>query len=116
MNTETLTKLNDQDLTQVISAAQGLLQARAEKRRSDAMEQIRQIAATALITVTFDGARKPRGGKTILRAGDRYVNPGDVSQSHVVGRGKPPHWFAALRDKGRLPEPVASDLLKPKEA
>ena len=80
------------------------------------MEQIRQIAATAQIAVTFDGARKPKSGKAILRAGDCYVNPGDASQSHVVGRGKPPHWFAALRDKGRLPEPAASDLLKPKEA
>ena len=40
MNTETLNRLNDQELTKVISVAQGLLQARAEKRRSDAMEQI----------------------------------------------------------------------------
>ena len=49
MNTDTLTKLTDPELTQVIATAQGLLQTRAEKRKSDAMEQIRQIAATVQI-------------------------------------------------------------------
>ena len=115
MNPDTLTKLNDQELTQVIAAAQGLLQSRAEKRKSEAMEQIRQIAASAQITVSFDAARKAKSVKPSLRAGDRYANPGDASQSFVVGKGKPPHWFVALRDKGRLPAPAASDLLKPQE-
>jgi hypothetical protein len=107
MNPDTLNKLTDPELTQVIAAAQGLLQARAEKRKSDAMEQIRQIAATAQIAVSFDAGRKAKGVKAVLRAGDRYVNPSDASQSHIVGKGKPPHWFAALRDKNRLPAPVA---------
>jgi DNA-binding protein H-NS len=107
MNTDTLNKLTDPELSQVIAAAQGLLQARAEKRRSDAMEQIRQIAASVQIPVSFDAGRKAKGMKAVLRAGDRYVNPADPNQSHVVGKGKPPHWFAALRDKNRLPAPVA---------
>ena len=115
MNADTLDKLNDQELAQLIAAAQGLQQARAEKRKIDAMEQIRRIAATAQIIVTFDAARKSRR-RTILRAGDRYVNPGDSSQSYVVGKGKQPNWFVALREKGRVPPPVASDLLKPKES
>ena len=76
MNPETLTKLNDQELTQVIAHAQGLLQTRAEKRKSDAMEQIRRIAATAQITVSLDAARKPKGGKAPMRAGDRVRQPG----------------------------------------
>lgn len=115
MNPDILTKLNDQELTQVIATAQGLLQARSEKRKSDAMEQIRQIAATAQITVTFDAARKAKGGKPVLRAGDRYMNPGDANQSYVIGKGKPPHWFVALRDKGRLPAPAAPESTKPSE-
>ena len=41
--------------------------------------------------------------KAVLRAGDRYVNPGDPTQSYVVGKGKPPQWFAALRDKFAAP-------------
>lgn len=63
MNTDTLENLNEQELKQLISAAQGLLQARAEKRRSDAMDQIRRIAATAQIIVKFNGSRKAKRGK-----------------------------------------------------
>ncbi|MCZ2154071.1 MAG: H-NS histone family protein [Bryobacterales bacterium] len=113
MNTDTLNKLSDPELIQVITAAQGLLQTRAEKRKSDAMEQIRQIAATAQITVSFDAGRRPKGAKVVLRAGDRFVNPADASQSYVVGKGKPPHWFVALRDRNRLPPPVAGDPATP---
>lgn len=115
MNPDTLTKLTDPELTQLIATAQGLLQTRAEKRKSDAMEQIRQIAATVSINVSFDAGRKARGTKPMLKAGDRYVNPADASQAYIVGKGKPPQWFVALRDKSKLPAPVASDSLKPKE-
>jgi hypothetical protein len=115
MNPDTLSKLTDPELSQVIASAQGLLQARAEKRKSDAMEQIRQIAATAQITVSFDASRKPKGGKPVMRAGERFINPADANQSYVVGKGKPPHWFAALRDRNRLPPPVAAEASKPKE-
>jgi hypothetical protein len=115
MNTDTLNKLSDPELSQVIAAAQGLLQTRAEKRKSDAMEQIRQIAATVSINVSFDAGRKARSSKPMLHAGDRYANPADANQAYVVGKGKPPQWFIALRDKNKLPAPVASDSPKPKE-
>lgn len=115
MNPDTLTKLTDPELTQVIAAAQGLLQTRAEKRKSDAMEQIRQIAATVAINVSFDAGRKRGSNKPMLHAGDRYTNPADASQAYVVGKGKPPQWFVALRDKNKLPAPLASDSPKPKE-
>lgn len=115
MNTDTLNKLTDPELTQVIAHAQELLQIRAEKRKNDAMEQIRQIAATVRINVSFDSSRKARGNKPMLKAGDRYINPADASQSYIVGKGKPPNWFVALREKNKLPAPVASDSSKPKE-
>ncbi len=115
MTPDTLNKLTDPELAQVIAAAQGLLQGRSEKRKSDAMDQIRQIAATAQITVSFDASRKPKGGKAVMRAGERFVNPADANQSYVVGKGKPPHWFAALRDKNRLPPPVVAEISKPME-
>ena len=38
MTTEALTDLNDQQLAQLISTAQGLLQARVEQRKSEAMD------------------------------------------------------------------------------
>ena len=85
MNPDTLITLNDQELTQIIVAAQGLLQSRTEKRKSDAMEQIRQIAARAQIIVSFTTAQKAKALKPTLRA------------------------------KGKLPVPVSSDSLKPQE-
>ena len=115
MNTDTLNKLTDPELTHVIATAQELLQTRSEKRKSDAMEQIRQIAATVQIAVSFDAGRKAKGNRPMLRAGDRYVNPADTTQSYIVGKGKPPQWFVALREKGKLPAPVAADSPKPKE-
>ncbi len=115
MNPDTLTKLTDPELTQVIAAAQGLLQTRAEKRKSDAMEQIRQIAATVSINVSFDAGRKAKGNKPMLHAGDRYVNPADGSQAYIVGKGKPPQWFIALRDRNKLPTPLPADSTQTKE-
>ena len=109
MNPDTLNKLTDPELTQVIQAAQALLQTRTEKRKSDAMEQIRQIAATVQINVSFDASRKARVSKPMLKAGDRYVNPTEPSQSYIVGKGKPPQWFVALRKKNKLPAPLPAD-------
>ena len=114
MNPDTLNKLTDPELTQVIATAQGLLQTRAEKRKSDAMEQIRQIAATVQINVSFDASRKVRINKPMLHAGDRYVNPVDAAQAYIVGKGKPPQWFVALRDKGKLPAPLPTDSTQTK--
>ena len=112
MTTETLTNLNDQQLAKLISTAQELLQERLEKRKREAMDQIRQIAATAQIVVSFRGGRASNRRRTTLRTGDRYVNPSDESQSYVIGNGKQPNWFVALRDKGRLPPPAASGSRK----
>ena len=111
MTTEALANLNDQQLAQLISTAQGLLQARVEQRKSEAMDQIRQIAATAQILVSFRGGRTSKPRRDTLRAGVRYANPGDASQSYVVGNGKQPNWFVALREKGRLPPPTVSGSL-----
>jgi hypothetical protein len=109
MNTDTLNKLTDPELSQVIASAQELLHTRAERRKSDAMEQIRQIAATVQINVSFDASRKPKGIKPMLHAGDRYVNPADAGQAYIVGKGKPPQWFVALREKNKLPAPLPAD-------
>ena len=111
MNTYTLDTLSDPELIQVIATAQGLLQSRAEKRRGDAMEHIRQIAVTVQLNVSFDG-RKAQAVKTALKAGECFVNPEDATQRYVVGKGKPPRWFAALRERNKLPTPVDRPRLK----
>lgn len=109
MNMDTLHKLTDPELAQVIHSAQELLQTRAEKRKADAMEQIRQLAASVQINVKFDAGRKPKANRVMLKAGDCYVNPSEPGQSYVVGKGKPPRWFVALREKNRLPAPTPAD-------
>jgi signal recognition particle GTPase len=92
MNPDTLNKLTDPELSQVIAAAQELLQTRAEKRKSDAMEQIRQIAATAQIAVSFDAGRKAKGIKAVLRAGVSSLKEtkANVSMAQTVGRARVP--------------------------
>jgi hypothetical protein len=115
MNIETLNKLNDQELAQVEATAHDILQTRKEKRKADAMEQILQIAEANAFPVYFEKGKKAKPVKTMLRAGDRYINPSDPTQSYIVGKGKPQAWFVALREKGKLPAPVPSDPSKPKE-
>jgi len=111
MTTETLNKLNDQELTQVIAAAQGLLQTRDAKRKSDAREQILQIAAAAGVPVSFASGKKAgKAAKAMLHAGDCYVNPADTTKTYTVGKGKPPGWFMQLRDRGQLPVPQAKSV------
>jgi len=109
MIANTLNTLTDPELVQVIANAQALLHQRSEKRKSDAMEQIRQIAASVQINVSFENGRKLKAAKTVLRAGDRYINPSDPRESYIVGKGKPPGWFAALRERGKLPAPCPAD-------
>ena len=108
MNTiENVKQYKDEQLTELIVAAQAELKERAEQRKRDAMEQIRQIAAGVQIEVRFagQGARAARNGKAALKAGDRYVHPADATKSFIVGKGRPPAWFVDLQKKGNLPRP-----------
>ena len=104
--TDNIKQFKDEQLSEFILAAQAELKERAEQRKRDAMEQIRQIAAAAQIDVRFaaPGGRAQRNGKT-LKAGDRYVHPADATKSFTVGKGRPPAWFADLQRKGKLPRP-----------
>ena len=111
----TLAAMTDGELAQVIEQAQTLLTTRAEKRKADAMEEIRRLAASVQIQVRFDAGLKPKASKaTMLKAGERYINPDDPSRSYTVGKGKPPNWFTTLRDRNRLPIPIPSES-QPKE-
>lgn len=104
MNIDTLKSMSDGELGQVIAVAQGELKERAEKRREDAIEEIRRIAASVQIEVSINGAgRKPARVKPALRAGERYQHPSDPAKVYIVGKGRPPEWFDTLRAKGALP-------------
>jgi hypothetical protein len=103
MTLEAVKQLKDEELAQVIECAQTELKDRAEKRRQDAMEQIRRIAASVRIQVNFAGSQRKasRNGKPALKAGERYPHPTDPTKFYVVGKGRPPEWFLTLREKAR---------------
>jgi len=103
MTPETLKRLPDEELGQLIEMAQSELKERTEKRRQDAMDEIRRIAAAAQIQVRFSGPRKSaRNHKAALKAGERYQHPSDPTKVYVVGKGRPPEWFETLRAHGAL--------------
>jgi len=104
---ETIKLCKDEQLSEFILAAQAELKERAEQRKREAMEQIRQIAVAAQIDVRFagPGGRAKKNPKAVLKAGERYVHPGDATKSFTVGKGRPPAWFTDLQRKGKLPRP-----------
>ena len=57
MKTDDIKAFNDSELDQFIEAAQAEKQARAEKRKQEAITKIREIAASQHISVHFDGQR-----------------------------------------------------------
>jgi len=57
VKTDDIKAFNDSELDQFIEAAQAEKQARAEKRKQEAITKIREIAASQHISVHFDGQR-----------------------------------------------------------
>jgi hypothetical protein len=102
MNLETIKDEELRDLQQKIGLE---LTAREERRKQEAIDKIKQIAAGAKLYVSF-APGKNGNGKSTLKAGDRYMNPADATKAYVVGKGRPPEWFNELQRKGRLPLPV----------
>lgn len=99
MTQEVIKKATDEDLGQLIKLAQAELKDRAEKRRADAISQIKKLALAEGLQVSFE--KKPT--KAPLKAGAAYTNPANTTQRYVVGNGRPPQWFEDLRAKGQLP-------------
>jgi DNA-binding protein H-NS len=122
VNAEGLRKLNDDELDQMIVVAQTELKDRAEKRKQEAIEEIRRIAGSVNIQVTIGSAtaKEPmKKARPPLKAGDRYTNPENPAEVYIVGKGRPPGWFEKLRTKGKLPPPMpampepANDNIRP---
>lgn len=106
-----LADLTDDELRALITAAGERLQERREAAKQKAIEEAR--ARLAEVGLTFrdmaGGALPSRKRASKLRNGDRYANPLDPSQVHIVGRGRPPKWFADMETKGTLPAPLRAD-------
>src|SRR4051812_17148416 len=105
MSGDAIKKATDDELRQWIAQADGELKARAEKRKQDAIAEIKRIAGSVNIHVSIGGRSKV---KSALTARDRYVNPDNPAESYTVGKGRPPGWFEKRRAKGALPAPEAA--------
>ncbi len=85
-----LTKLTDDQITDLIACGQRELQDRTDRRRDEAIEEINRRAKEVGLTVAIKGKKK--SGKT-LKAGEKYQHPDDPTKVWVAGHGRPPKWF-----------------------
>lgn len=108
MTAEQMAKASDDELRQVITLAEAELQERAEKRRKEAIEEIRRIAASEHIPISIGSQERKRAAKH-LQAGMRFFNADRPDQVYEVGKGRPPAWFAKGRGKP-MPEDAKSHL------
>jgi hypothetical protein len=101
-----LNDLTDDDLRTLVTTATDLLQQRHEAAKQRAIEEARaRLAEVGLTFRDLTGGPPPRKRAAKLRNGDRYTNPLDPSQVHVVDRGRPPKWFTDMETRGTLPAP-----------
>jgi DNA-binding protein H-NS len=107
MTDDQLEKLDDSELENVIGRAQGLLAARKEQRRKDALEAARAKLAEAGLTPAdlMAATRKKSAKSDVIAGGQVYVNPENPKQKWTSGRGRRPSWFKALEKKGKTPSP-----------
>lgn len=109
-STDHLQDLTDDQIRELITAAGELLRQRHEAARQKAIEEARARLAEVGLTFRDVGGAPPRAARHAkLRRGDRYVNPLDPTQAHIVGRGRPPKWFTDMEAKGSLPAPTKGD-------
>lgn len=108
-----LTDLTDDDLRSLITAAGDLLVERRESAKQQAIEDARaRLAEVGLTFRDLGGGTPGKRRSSKLHNGDKYTNPLDPAQVHIVGRGRPPKWFSDLESKGLLPAPTRGDRTK----
>lgn len=97
-----LNNLSIQELEDVISQANDLIEQKREETVVRARAEIEKIAAGAGYSVEdLLGLRDTRGRKAAARKSlpDKYRNPKDPSQTWS-GRGKRPKWLQEVLEKG----------------
>jgi DNA-binding protein H-NS len=97
-----LNNLSIQELEEVISQANNLIENKREQAVAKARADIEKIAAsTGFSLQDLLGLRHARGKKAGARkaVADKYCNPKNPEQSWS-GRGKRPKWLQEMLDKG----------------
>lgn len=97
-----LNNLSVQELEDVISQANDLIEQKREEAVARARAEIEKIAASTGYSVEdLLGLRDTRARKAVARKSlpDKYRNPKDSSQTWS-GRGKRPKWLQEVLEKG----------------
>jgi hypothetical protein len=116
---DTLEKYGDDELRNIITRSNELLEQRDRQRKEKALEDARAILTGAGLSHKDVAAGKPvkNGGKApSYRGGCQYQHPGNKALVWNA-RGQKPHWLRELEAEGRkpvevLPEP-ANDNIPP---
>jgi DNA-binding protein H-NS len=89
-----LTELSESELQAMIENAEKALKQKQENKRKEVIAQIKQLAASIGLTVSFS-----EGGRESSRKGikvpPKYRNPANPEQTWT-GRGVAPKWMQAL--------------------
>jgi len=120
MNTETLEKLDDDELRAIGERVEELLKLRDEERKAKALADAkalkakaladaRAVLATAGLSLKDMGAKKPRPAKApVYQAGREYRHPVNASLTWN-GKGQKPGWLRELEKGGARAVEAAND-------
>ena len=100
--TVNISNMSIDDLNQLISEAQSMIKKRQREKRSDVVQQMRQLASS--VGVSFELIPESKTVKS--KTPPKYRNPKDSSQTWT-GRGPQPKWYKQALSMGKKP----SDLL-----
>ncbi len=89
-----LADLSESELQAMIENAEKALKHKQESKRKEVMAQIRQLAASIGLTVSFHDANRVSSRKGI-KVPPKYRNPANPEQTWT-GRGVPPKWMQEL--------------------
>ncbi len=89
-----LTELSESELQAMIENAEKALKQKQESKKKEVMAQIRQLAASIGMTVSFHEAGRESSRKG-FKVPPKYRNPADPEQTWT-GRGVAPKWMQQL--------------------
>lgn len=127
MITETLEKLNDDELRAIGARVEELLKLHDEERKAKALSdakalkakalaEARAVLATAGLSLKDMGAKKPRPARApAYQSGHGYRHPVNASLTWN-GRGQKPGWLRELEAGGGRAVEAASDNVAAKKA
>lgn len=91
--------LSEEELEEMINTAEEILKAKKERRRSEVIKKIKELAASINVGVEIIDTLKRRISRKGVKVQVKYRNPNDSTQKWS-GRGLKPKWLTALLKEG----------------